>query len=293
MGGIPAKWLIVGAGLIALAACGRSPEEKVYEAFRCAKVAMHLDRGKDADTAMENAIPYMREVAAHVGSPARYTMMMNERFQEDVPLYRLALGSQMELLSSIYDTDRCQELYKPSDVRTEAGEINMAGCEVPAGITLAEAERMGCDQSSPDVKERAHNADNASDEQAIAIAIAEQAARDGSTEFAEARRVMEGDLTGDGRLEVVVLYTLEGAGGSNGSVTYLAAFARDARQLKLIDTTLVAGREGADNLALSEGEVRLKLLVQGPEDPDCCPTGKEDVTYLLHGNKWMRVLPQR
>lgn len=33
---------------------------------------------------------------------------------------------------------------KKDDALTQAGDINLAGCEVPAGLTPAEAEKIGC-----------------------------------------------------------------------------------------------------------------------------------------------------
>lgn len=194
---------------------------------------------------------------------------------------------------------------------TEAGDVNLAGCEVPAGLTREAAEQVKCAKSDtsgvpaaawsmpesvgqPAAPEAAEPelpaADAAPDAGVIEAAIAEQAKQDGGSEYTDARKSAEGDLNGDGTADLVVLYTLEGAGGGNGAVRYLAGFVRGAGQLKLADTASLAGSE--QGIQLKGGTVHLKLLSLGPDDSACCPSVEEDVTYVLHGNKWLLVQAQ-
>src|SRR5690349_17618672 len=65
--------------------------------------------------------------------------------------------------------------------------------------------------------------------------ITHQAKRERGEEYSEARKVIMGDLTHDGQPEAVVLYTIEGQGGSNLYIQYLAVFVR--RQGKLAPLT--------------------------------------------------------
>lgn len=127
----------------------------------------------------------------------------------------------------------------------------------------------------------------------IDAAIAAQARQDGGSEYKEARKSVEADLTGDGKPEVVLLYTLEGQGGSNGAVSYLAAFQRqESGQLHLVSTTSVAGLGvAAQSLRVEDGTAHVTLLAPGPDDPDCCPSMKEEALYVLHGSKWLQVQP--
>jgi len=183
---------------------------------------------------------------------------------------------------------------------TGAGEVNLAGCEVPVGIQRSEAEAIQCDegkppraaiaeQGGPRVQEEANITPDA---EVIDAAIAEAAEKaDGATEYKEARKQVEGDLTGDFKPDVVVMYTLEGQGGGNGAGTYIAAFVREpARQLHLISITSVAGLGMAvKDIVIKDASVHLTLLVQGPDDPDCCPSSEEQAQYVLHGGTWMQV----
>ncbi|MBN6104418.1 hypothetical protein JR064_19825 [Xanthomonas sp. CFBP 8703] len=185
---------------------------------------------------------------------------------------------------------------------TSAGEINLAGCAVPAGLSRAEAEKVQCAKQEQ-VVAGAKPAEAAStvpvapavpDEEVIAAMITEQAVKDGgASEYKDARKSAVEDLTGDGRPEVVVLYTLEGAGGGNGHTTYLAVFSREAERLKLMDNQPVGGFGNAiQGMDVRDGMVRLKVLVQGPNDPDCCPSTEEEAAYVVHNGKWIQVQPR-
>ncbi|WP_255171907.1 hypothetical protein [Xanthomonas hortorum] len=186
-----------------------------------------------------------------------------------------------------------------ADEVTKAGDINLAGCEVPADTKRAEAEVIQCD-AAKDVKAEAEKAPAQEavqitpDADVINAAIAQEAKKaDGATEYKEARKVVEGDLAGDGKPEVVALYTLEGGGGGNGGGSYLAAFQRkESGQLQLAGTTSVSGfGVAAQNVSVEDGTVHVKLLVQGPDDPDCCPSTEEEALYVFHGGKWLQVQP--
>ncbi|WP_274497792.1 MULTISPECIES: hypothetical protein [Xanthomonas] len=186
-----------------------------------------------------------------------------------------------------------------ADEVTKAGELNLAGCEVRAGTKRAEAEAIQCD-AAKGAKAEAEKAPPQEavqitpDAEAINAAIAQEAKKaEGATEYKDARKIVEGDLTGDGKPEVVASYTLEGGGGGNGTGSYLAAFQRkETGQLQLVGTTPVSGfGVAAQNVSLEDGTVHVKLLVQGPDDPDCCPSTEEETLYVFHGNKWLQVQP--
>jgi len=98
--------------LLLLVGCGSSAEDRVYEAFKCSKVATLLEREVDGDIAFAKAIPDLQKMETSGRNPARLAMEMNERFQDDVPLYRYTLNSQMSVLFEIYQSGECQALYK-------------------------------------------------------------------------------------------------------------------------------------------------------------------------------------
>src|SRR5262249_53664273 len=62
------------------------------------------------------------------------------------------------------------------------------------------------------------------DTAAIDAFIARQARQARGEEYKEARKVATGDLNHDGVADTAVLYTIEGQGGSNNYMQYLAVF---------------------------------------------------------------------
>lgn len=179
---------------------------------------------------------------------------------------------------------------------TPSVAVNLAGCPIPAGIEWEEAEAVQCGTLSAGTP-KSETAENGgtplrADEDVINVALAEDAGRsERASEYREARRMAEGDLTGDGEPELVVLFTLEGGGGGNGVEGYLAAFQRDARgQLSAADTILVTGYGGsAQDVRITSGAAVVKLLVQGPDDPACCPSENMEQRYVLHLGRWLQV----
>ena len=121
-----------GAFLLAMivTACGQSPEDRVYEAFKCGKAAMLLEREADA----QRAVAVAESLAAgHVadGSYARYAMELGARFQDDVPLYRLSAGDQLKLLQDIYESGECQAMYAAPLLNLSNAEVQNAEPAAP------------------------------------------------------------------------------------------------------------------------------------------------------------------
>ncbi|UGB37248.1 hypothetical protein [Frateuria soli] len=270
------KWsvfaLSVGIScMLMLAGCGSSPEDKVYEAFKCGKVATLLEQNKNSDIAMKKAIPYIRQMEKGGGSPARLAMEMSQRFQDDVPLYKLSLDGQMGLLTEIYQSQTCQALYEPME-----------------GLNDVDT-KTGTQAHSRNGESTAHE-DRASDDKVIESTIVSVAASESGEEYTAARKVAMGDLNGDGTSDAAVLFTID-VGSQNTSTLYLSAFLRqNDGSLKLADTAPVGGVGSAINgVAVKDGWVKLKTLTLGPNDPDCCPSVEGEVEYLLHNEKIRQV----
>lgn len=170
---------------------------------------------------------------------------------------------------------------------TPGNAINLAGCDVPAGISSAEAEAITCDPASAAVDETVQVVP---DHDVIDAAIATQALRDGGSEYVEGRRVVVERSTDGASEQTAVLFMLEGAGGGNGSVGYLAGFSRRDGELAHLDTMVVGGfGAAAHDICLEDGIVHVDLLVQGSSDPACCPTEAEVARYLLRESGWLQV----
>ena len=186
---------------------------------------------------------------------------------------------------------------KKEESLTQKGDINLAGCEVPAGLTPAEAEAQEC---APNVVEPAATEEPAiTAEPVVAVpdnaVINEELARQAflfgnAQENVDARHIEEGDINGDGVSDKAVLFMLDATNGSMSYSTHLAAFVREGGGLRHVDSRLVAGYgEAVEELGVQDGMLMMKILVQGPDDATCCPTMEKKVSYLLHNEKWIET----
>jgi hypothetical protein len=117
--------------------------------------------------------------------------------------------------------------------------------------------------------------------------IASQAAQIGGEEYPDARKVIAGDLNHDGTPDMVVLYTIEGMGGGNNYVQYLAVFVRLKGRLDHLAHTEVGGKlnRSVELKSIKNNVVFCTTLGYGPKDPSCCPTRKGTARFVLAGKK--------
>jgi hypothetical protein len=115
--------------------------------------------------------------------------------------------------------------------------------------------------------------------------IARQAKRERGEEYRDARKVVAGDLTHDGQPETVALYTIEGQGGSNLYIQYLAVFVRRNGKLSSRAHAEVGGKSarGVELNSVEKNSILLDTLNYGPKDASCCPSIKGTTRYVLSG----------
>src|SRR5689334_17874307 len=123
------------------------------------------------------------------------------------------------------------------------------------------------------------------DDAVIDAYISRQAGRERGEEYREARKVVQGDLMRDGVPETVVLYTIEGQGGGNLYVQYLAVFGQRDGKLSPLTHAEVGGKSvrSVELESVDKNSILLDTLRYGPEDPQCCPSMKGATKYVLMG----------
>lgn len=92
-----------------------------------------------------------------------------------------------------------------------------------------------------------------------------------------------GDLNDDGADDAVV-YMAENSGGS-GVFIYLAVMVEQDGQPVNVATTLLGDRTNIDDLKIENGEIVVKILTHGPDDPMCCPTQNVIKKFALQGDQ--------
>ncbi|MCB0166914.1 MAG: META domain-containing protein [Anaerolineae bacterium] len=97
-----------------------------------------------------------------------------------------------------------------------------------------------------------------------------------------------GDLNGDGVEDAVVLLS-ENSGGS-GTFIYLAAVInQDGQPVNVATTQLPGNGPQLKSMTIEEGQIILEVVTQGPDDPECCPTAKQRLTYTLQDDALTQV----
>jgi hypothetical protein len=124
-------------------------------------------------------------------------------------------------------------------------------------------------------------------------AIAAHARRVGGTAPRESRKTCEGDLNGDGRGDVVVVYTIEGAGGGggNGWTQYLIVLTVAPQGLGSTAPKEVGrtGDRGVESCRVVAGKIEAATKVYLPTDPSCCPSKPGTLTLTLEKGKLVDV----
>lgn len=112
--------------------------------------------------------------------------------------------------------------------------------------------------------------------------IAVETENEGGDEYIENRQVVYVDLNGDGQPDAVVLFTIEGQGGGNGSYQVLAGFYRSGAGWAYQGHTTVFGA-ATDVKPVGPQLVAVTSLTSGPDDPRCCPSIETVERYSWNG----------
>ena len=123
--------------------------------------------------------------------------------------------------------------------------------------------------------------------------IVAHAERSKGAEHRNSRRAVIGDLDGDGRSDVAVLYTIESAKGqaADFALRYLAVFRRGGNGLEY-ETHLLVGGKGireVNRAAILTGTIVLEALEYQPKDAVCCPSKPARWRYRLREGRLVQV----
>jgi hypothetical protein len=116
------------------------------------------------------------------------------------------------------------------------------------------------------------------DEEVIDEFVRKEEKRLDAEENRDGRLAVKVDMNGDGRKDVVVIYMLEGFGGSNRYLSYAALFLAQRRgTVRLTSSRIVGGkniRAIEEVLSSHKGKVVFSTLEYTHPDASCCPSRK-------------------
>jgi hypothetical protein len=107
------------------------------------------------------------------------------------------------------------------------------------------------------------------------------------TEYPDARRFCFGDLNGDGREDIAVLYEIESFCCGNNDQVYLAVFLKKGSEFELTAWKEVGGQGNriVHFDTIEDGKILLDAEEYLPGDPMCCPSAKGRTAYTLKDGK--------
>jgi hypothetical protein len=131
-------------------------------------------------------------------------------------------------------------------------------------------------------------------EQVVSRFIQSQTSRTRGTEYKEGRKIVTGDLNGDGNPDIAVLYTLEGAHGGNDYNQYLAVFLSVNGKYVYKAHRRVGGRfeRNMDLKSIEGGKILFDTMEYLPKDPSCCPSKKGATQFTLAQGRLVETKPQ-
>ena len=97
----------------------------------------------------------------------------------------------------------------------------------------------------------------------------------------DTRKTCEGDLNGDGRGDVVVIYSIEGVGGGTDWTQYATVLTSTPQGFGASTPKEVGGKSvrAVGGCSIAGTTIALDLKTYGPKDESCCPSVPGKATY--------------
>lgn len=104
-----------------------------------------------------------------------------------------------------------------------------------------------------------------------------------AAEYLGARRIHWLDVSGDGKDDVVALFTMEGMRGGNNYLFYMAVLLSEKGSLVEQKTLQIGGKSlrmlDFDSVTFQAGRLTLKTREYAPGDSTCCPSLTGNVSF--------------
>jgi hypothetical protein len=121
--------------------------------------------------------------------------------------------------------------------------------------------------------------------------IAKHAKAERAEEYAEARKVIRGDVNHDGKPDIIVLYTLEGFRGGNNYLQYLAVFLGNGKTFLYSGRVAVGGKLNRDVslVSVTNEAINVDTMEYRSKGPACCPSRKGKARFVFSGGKLKEI----
>jgi hypothetical protein len=129
------------------------------------------------------------------------------------------------------------------------------------------------------------------DTKAVNLFISGQAKKEEAEEYKKARKILRGDINSDGKADLVVLYTLEGYGGGNLYIQYLAVFLSNGKTFRYANHDSAGGKNNrsVELTSIKNGTINLTTLEYSSNDPSCCPSKKGRARFVFQSGRLKEI----
>lgn len=160
-------------------------------------------------------------------------------------------------------------------------------CVLSGYLSRANAEQIETSARASKKTNSATSLDKVAAQKIINRYIAGVARTSGASEYREARKILYGDIDGDGDADAAVQFTIEGMGGGNNYAFYLAVFRNENGKLKPLTDEVVGGKLNRNVTLQRIGDRKIYLVTEeyAENDGACCPSIKGKTVYILKNNK--------
>lgn len=169
-----------------------------------------------------------------------------------------------------------------NSVENKSGEKSSAG-----GIEATENKSISAENKEEKTEQKAVALDKQEGQKVIDRYLAGVAKVSDASEYKEARKILYGDLDGDGDEDAAAQFTIEGMGGGNNYAFYLAVFRNENGKLKGVTDDVIGGKLNRDVtfIKIENGKMFFDTKGYAEDDGACCPSIEGKTSYILEGEK--------
>lgn len=168
-----------------------------------------------------------------------------------------------------------------------SGENKNSEKSTAGGVEATENKTISTENKEEKTEQKAVALNKEEAQKVIDRYIAGVAKVSDASEYKEARKIIYGDLDGDGDEDAAAQFTIEGMGGGNNYGFYLAVFRNENGKLKGVTDDAIGGKLNRDVTftKIENGRMFFDTKDYAEDDGACCPSIEGKTTYVLEGEK--------
>ena len=172
-----------------------------------------------------------------------------------------------------------------------SGENKSSEKSSAGGVEATENKSVSTENKEEKTEQKTVALDKEEAQKVIERYLAGVAKVSDAVEYKEARKIIYGDLDGDGDEDAAAQFTIEGMGGGNNYGFYLAVFRNENGKLKGVTDDVIGGKMNRDVsfTKVENGKMFFDTKGYAEDDGACCPSIEGKTSYILENDKLKEV----